>query len=417
MKYLNNLTLSGGGNKKPGLAKNHIFSMHRMTKSKTANNSLFNLSYIENVFSSCDLWIEIPSIPKQIIIGEKEFFENWRNFIYNLIVFLNAFKSQTIVLRLNQGTKTNPGAWPKQHEHMESYYTDWIERWPLYDPDENKDHTIAYLLKSCPNVKNIWFLPWASKGEKSSAVVDWWNSIHFLNNYCLTTSNSKMNNLYKKYNTGVCIEVEALVSQTSDAYVGDKIKSNAVAKKISYLIESKLGLHGTIADIQSFFSNFTNESGNKIAATGPPTQGKSINRIEKNKDLFIKTYFGQWYNLDGFAPNYKSNPNDIVDEYKTKVKLVDTVMENYWPMISIETNKIRHLDAISGSYSSGNIEMQLGDNTWKNLSTIVSLLKQNNNTKNIMIYSGGFIEQIENRNTDLRKAIQPIPSITLSLIS
>ena len=108
MKYLNNLTLSGGGNKKPGLAKNHIFSMHRMTKSKTANNSLFNLSYIENVFSSCDLWIEIPSIPKQIIIEEKEFFENWRNFIYNLIVFLNAFKSQTIVLRLNQGTKKNP---------------------------------------------------------------------------------------------------------------------------------------------------------------------------------------------------------------------------------------------------------------------------------------------------------------------
>jgi hypothetical protein len=409
MKYLNNLTLSGGGNKKPGLAKNHIFSMHRMTKSKTANNSLFNLSYIENVFSSCDLWIEIPSIPKKIIIGEKEFFENWRNFIYNLIVFLNAFKTQTIVLRFNQGTKTNPGSWPKQK--MESYYTDWIERWPLYDPDENKDYTIAYLLKSCPTIKNIWFLPWAS------SINDWWDGIHFLNNYCLTDSNSKMNNLYKKYNTGVCIEVEALVSQESNAYVGDIDNSNAVAKKISYLIESKVK-NGTINDIESYFINFTNESGNKIAATGPPTQGKSINRIvDVNKNIFIKTYFGQWYNLDGFAPNYKSNPNDIVDEYKTKVKLVDTDLNNYWPMISIETNKIRHLDAISGSYSSGNIEMQLGDNTWKNLSTIVSLLKQNYNTKNTMIYSGGFIEQIENRNTDLRKAIQPIPSITLSLIS
>ena len=86
-------------------------------------------------------------------------------------------------------------------------------------------------------------------------------------------------------------------------------------------------------------------------------------------------------------------------------------------MISIETNKIRRLDKMSGSYSSNDITMQLGDNTWRNLSTIVSLLKQNYNTKNIMIYSGGFIEQIENRNTDLRKAIQPIPSITLSLIS
>jgi hypothetical protein len=414
MKYLNNLTLSGGGNKKPGLAKNHIFSMHRMTKSKTANNSLFNLSYIENVFSSCDLWIEIPSIPKPIIIGEKEFFENWRNFIYNLIVFLNAFKTQTIVLRFNQGT-TDYGTWPEQDGDMGSYYTDWIERWPLYDPDDKKPYTIAYLLKSCPTIKNIWFLPWAS------SIDDWWDGIYFLNNYCLTTDNSKMNNLYKKYNTGVCIEVEALVSDESTAYVGDIDNSNAVAKKISYLIEynvKKNGLHGTIADIQSFFSNFTNKSGNKIAATGPPTQGKSINRIvDVNKNIFIKTYFGQWYNLDGFAPNYKSNPNDIVDEYKTKVKLVDTVMENYWPMISIETNKIRHLDGETGSYSSKKIKMQLGDNTWKNLSTIVSLLKQNYNTKNIMIYSGGFIEQIENPNTDLEKAIQPIPSITLSLIS
>ena len=86
-------------------------------------------------------------------------------------------------------------------------------------------------------------------------------------------------------------------------------------------------------------------------------------------------------------------------------------------MISIETNKIRSLDNTTGSYSSKKIKMQLGDNTWNNLSTIVSLLKQNNNIKNTMIYSGGFIEQIENRNTDLRKAIQSIPSITLSLIS
>jgi hypothetical protein len=226
-----------------------------------------------------------------------------------------------------------------------------------------------------------------------------------------------MNNLYRKYNTGVCIEVEALVSDESHTYVGDIGNSNAVSKKISYLIESKVK-NGTINDIESYFINLTNESGNKIAATGPPTQGKSINRIvDKNKNIFIKTYFGQWYNLDGFAPNYKSNPNDIVDEYKTKVKLVDTDMENYWPMISIETNKIRSLDKMSGSYSSKNITMQLGDNTWNSLSTIVSLLKQYNNIKNTMIYSGGFIEQIENLNTDLRKTIQSIPSITLSLIS
>ena len=410
MKYLNNLSLTGGGNKKPGLVKNHLFSMHRLTKSKNASNSLINLTYIENDFSSCDLWIEIPSIPKQIIIEEKEFFENWRNFIYNLIVFLNAFKTQTIVLRLNQGTKTNP-YWPKQNQHMESYYTDWIKRWPLYDPDENKNYTIAYLLKSCPNVKNIWFLPWAS------SINDWWNGIYFLNNYCLTNNNPNINNLYKKYNTGVCIEVEALVSQKSNAYVGDIDNANAVAKNISYLIESKVK-NGTLIDIESYFVNLTNESGNKIAATGPPTQGKSINRIvDVNQNIFIKTYFGQWYNLDGFAPNYKTNPNDIVDEYKTKVKLADTDMNHYWPMISIETNKIRSLDAISGSYSFKNITMQLGNTKWSDLSSIVSLLRKNNYVKNIMMYSGGFIEQIDNPDVDLTKAIQAVAPITLTLIS
>lgn len=452
--FFENLKLSGGGIVKAGLPQNIHFALHRMATGRSQQHSLLGLNLAEipqTLYEKIDLWIEWPAIPDANTT-------DYKTWIENIITFMNTFNTETIVLRFGYNPFLGSN-WPPSTStstDYDNYYNNWITRYKSYEISSKK-YSIKRILDET-SVKTLYFLVDSAPDDISGYKA----GIHYLN--YLLSSTGKWKYFNTKVKTGICIEVEAFISNsnTDTTYAIDTAANN-IAKKISYLLKNYNGPGTTFpsTNIRTTLgaSNLTLDNDSVLAATGSPTQGKSINRIvDSGGNLIIKRYFGQLYNMTTSPPSSPLSPlsnynQPIIQYIYNNVKLVDTDKSNYWGVLSLETDKLRRLNSTrTGWQTPTTVTPQLGllyQNKWSLFNKLINQLKsqqttatkisgsstittnvngfsgfidsppslnqsQNSTTyinsplQNIMVFSSDFIEQVSNSSTDLTSKISAI---------
>lgn len=466
-----NLKMKGGGDRKPGCPNDVHFKLHKTSKGKSQKHSILGMNLLTQpkIYEKVDLWIEWPAVPFSSSYPENERQEQYTNWIDSLIIFMNTFQTETIVLRFGYNPFSGSN-WPpltSTSTDYDNYYDEWIKRYPPYDLSGSNLYSIKQILDKT-SVKTVYFLVQTASDDISG----YRNGIHYLNHLLGQTGKWSY---FNKVKTGICIEVEAFINNLDTTYTPDSSNANNVAKKISYLLKNYSGNLFTTNNIKTELgaTNLTLDNDLVLAATGTQTQGKSINRISNSTTapLIINRYFGQCYNMGSSLPQpptttqFNSQRNQSVINYLYDcVKLVDTDKSNYWAMLSLETDKIRKLNANNDGFKTPvtPISQQLGllyQGQWKLFNELINQLKSSstiaqrgagwtnvngfsgyfnglcpsrnncssadptttytdptgtttfNNIplKNIMVFSSDFIEQISNPNADLEKGIDKPP--------
>lgn len=437
-----NLKMKGGGNRKPGCPNDVHFKLHKISKGRSQKHSLFGINFLTppKIYEKVDLWIEWPAIPD----ANTSDYTTW---IQNIITFMNTFNTETIVLRFGYNPLSGIN-WPLPANYN-SYYNNWITRYKSYEINSNS-YSIKQILDKT-SVKTVYFLVQPAPDDISG----YKDGINYLN-YLLSPT-GKWSYFNTKVKTGICIEVEAFITNTETTYAPDPA-ANHVAKKISYLLKNYSSNLFTKNNIKTELgaTNLTLDNDLVVAATGTQTQGKSINRIvDSGGNLIIKRYFGQLYNMATSPPSSPlSNDNQPIIQYLyDNVKLVDTDKSNYWGVLSLETDKLRKLNSTrTGWQTPTTITPQLGllyQNKWSLFNKLISQLKSqqitatktigsstittnvngfsgfidsppslnqsqnstsyiNSPLQNIMVFSSDFIEQVSSPSTDLTSKISLI---------
>lgn len=342
--------------------------------------SLFGLNLLDQqTYAKIDLWIEWPAIP----YANTNDYKTW---IENIISFMKAFSTETIVLRFGYNPLPPPSNnnWPASPtDDFHDYYNNWITRYKSYEMNSNQ-YSIKRILDET-SVKTVYFLVQPATGDISG----YKDGIKYLN-YLLKPGGKWDHFRTKTIKTGICIEVEAFIYNTDTTYTDDPA-ANTISKKISYLLKNySPGTLFTATNIKTVLGacNLTLDNDSVLAATGSPTQGKSINRIvDSSTNLIIKRYFGQCYNMTSSPPSSLSNTNTntnkpVIQYLYNNVKLVDTDKSNYWAILSLETDKLRKLNGAGTSWQTPtNIPAQLGllyQNNWSSFNKLANEIKSTN---------------------------------------
>jgi len=426
--------------------------------------SLFGLNLLDQqTHAKIDLWIEWPAIPYANNNNANNNDDDYNTWIENIISFMKTFSTETIVLRFGYNPYLNHN-WPASPSDYDDYYNNWITRYKSYEMNSNP-YSIKRILDET-SVKTVYFLVQPATGD----IPGYKDGIKYLN--YLLKSGGKWDHFNTKIiKTGICIEVEAFINNTDTTYTDDPAANN-ISKKISSLLYNySPGTLFTATNIKTVLeaTNLTLDNDSVLAATGTPTQGKSINRIvDSSTNLIIKRYFGQCYNMTSPPPSSLSNTNQPVIQYLyNNVKLVDTDKSNYWAMLSLETDQLRKLNGAGTSWQTAtNIPAQLGllyQNNWSSFNKLANEIKSTNtlatfngstgptningfsgyyngnnidgatgvtyypdptppgftgavtkyiNTslQNIMVFQSDFIEQISDSNANLTGNISAVPS-------
>ena len=176
-----NLKMKGGGNIKPGCPNDVHFKLHKISKGRSQKHSFFGLNLLTLPSCNCefDLWCEYPESTKVDGNGVPYVDQtSLKNFIDNILTFISIFKTERLVMRMQQMDGTHFDFSIKDKERM--YYcltgdnsaqkgdplpSNYINKaFPFYSLEDNNDEsTMAYLMNQIKtkysNVK-VYILPY-----------------------------------------------------------------------------------------------------------------------------------------------------------------------------------------------------------------------------------------------------------------
>ena len=362
------------------------FKLHKISKGRSQKHSFFGLNLLTvpqtSQLTSLGLWTEwlkTPAVygtPKQAATPAQ--INSWMG---QLNQFMTQFNSQTLVFRIQA---PESGDWTSSIN-----YNDWKHYWALDSGAFDK------LYDNISTLKEIHFLPYVNiqrdaSGNKlttkQEAADQYSYAYDFIyNNISDLTTNLDNANAIQKY---LCIEPENINDGSGNVIVDPTYLKNPTAANN----EAKL----TAMAVKSIKTNSSLFPSNlKLSCVGAPTLGKSLNLVN-----YTEKQFGEWYsdaNIDGLSPSfYDKSVSEIKQQWKSKIKLGDTNIDNYMAMLSIETDYFRKPN-FSGGYQLPKFvanNARLGPQTQQKTIELAKSIYTDFKLKNeVIIYSGEFLEQ------------------------
>lgn len=393
---LTNMSMSGGGNNKSGPNPPSHFKMWRYTPQRRkqvrrGKEQFSPFSFFSEVPPSPDslgLWTEWLPTPKK-----SPDIKSWLN---QLNQFMKTYKSKTLVFRIQA---PESGSWTDSID-----YTAWLKYWALDNDGLNT------LFSGVTTLKEIHFLPYinitdtTTKAEACTQASYAYKFIHD-NLGSLTLSIVNASNV----KTYMCIEPENINSAKSPPPTTDYHK----------LLET--GANNSAQLTAMVVSKIVKNSALLLSCVSAPTVGKSINSIKG-----VNKYIGEWYSdnsIDALSQDfYNKSVSQITKSWRGSIKLGDTIMENYYAMLSIETNyQRRPNNDIVGYINPPKINTgaaRLGPQPQSKTIQLAQSITTAYSLKNeVLVYSGEYLEQWGKSNSESISTVTNKPKDTLSLQS
>jgi len=402
------MSMSGGGNNKSGPNPPSHFKMWRYTPQRRkqvrrGKEQFSPFSFFSEVPQSPDslgLWTEW--LPTPVYLDSSglkikgAYPDDIKSWLKQLNQFMKTYKSKTLVFRI-QTPET--GIWTENVD-----YTAWLKYWAL---DNNG---LNILFSGVTTLKEIHFLPYINITDtttKEEACTQASHAYDFIHGKILQGLPSHIKNSadIKNY---MCIESENINSAKSPAPTTDYhnllVTGANNSAKLTAMVVSKI----------------TKTSALLLSCVSAPTVGKSINLISG-----VDKYIGEWYSdksIDELTPDfYNKSVSQITNSWLGSIKLGDTIMENYYAMLSIETNYQRHPnnDSGYGGYKSPKTNSEaarLGPQPQiKTIQLAQSITTAYHLKNEVLVYSGEYLEQWGKTNSDSISTITKKPADILSL--
>jgi hypothetical protein len=381
-----NMSMSGGGNIKSGpILPTHFkiwkHTPQRRKQVRRGKEQFAPFSFVSEVAQSPDSlglwteWLPTPYYPDPNTGAKKKgaYPDDIKSWLNQLNQFMKTYKSKTLVFRI-QAPET--GNWTDN-----VHYTDWLSYWAL-DNDGLKT-----LFSGVTTLKEIHFLPYinithtTTKEEASTQASYAYDFIHD-NLGSLTQSIVNASNV----KTYMCIEPENINIAKSPPPASDYLNLIGTdannAAQLTAMVVSKI----------------TKKSALLLSCVSAPTVGKSINLISG-----VDKYIGEWYSdnsSDALSPDFYNNSvSQITQKWLDLIKLGDTNMENYYAILSIETNYQRrpNNDSGNGDYKSPKTNSgaaRLGPQPQSKTIQLAQSITTAYHLKNeVLVYSGEYLEQ------------------------
>ena len=404
---LTNMSMSGGGNNKSGPNPPSHFKMWRYTPQRRkqvrrGKEQFAPFSFFSEVSQSPDSlglwteWLPTPYYPDPntgLKIGGAypDYIKSWLN---QLNQFMKTYKSKTLVFRI-QTPET--GIWTENVD-----YTAWLSYWALDNDGLNT------LFSGVTTLREIHFLPYinitdtTTKAEACTQASYAYKFIHD-NLGSLTLSIVNASNV----KTYMCIEPENINSAKSPPphtdYNSLLVTGANSSAQLTAMVVSKIAKNSALL----------------LSCVSAPTVGKSINSING-----VDKYIGEWYSdnsIDALSQDFYNNSvSQITQSWLGSIKLGDTIMENYYAMLSIETNYQRRPNNDIVGYRNPpktNPEAaRLGPQPQSKTIQLAQSITAAYHLKNeVLVYSGEYLEQWGKTNSDSISTITKKPADTLSL--
>lgn len=404
---LTNMSMSGGGNNKSGPNPPSHFKMWRYTPQRRkqvrrGKEQFAPFSFFSEVPQSPDSlglwteWLPTPYYPDDT--GAKSggaYPDDIKSWLNQLNQFMKTYKSKTLVFRIQA---PESGNWTNSVD-----YTAWLNYWALDNDGLNT------LFSGVTTLKEIHFLPYinitntTTKDEACTQASYAYKFIHD-NLGSLTLSIVNASNV----KTYMCIEPENINSATSpppNDYINLLATGANNAAQLTAMVVSKIIKKPHLS----------------LSCVSAPTLGKSINLIKG-----VNKYIGEWYSdnsIDALSQDfYNKSVRQITKSWLGSIKLGDTNMENYYAMLSIETNyQRRPNNDIVGYINPPKINTgaaRLGPQPQSKTIQLAQSITTAYSLKNeVLVYSGEYLEQWGKSNSESISTVTNKPKDTLSLQS